>query len=186
MYLTVKEAIDLSGKSQTTIHRFCQKYDDSKFIKKEGNKYLIDKDFLLEQYPKEEYGDEIIEQKDFISSNEVEERFIQELTVKNAKITELKFEKEKLLKEKETFLKKIEKLEEENFDLQHELADNIDENMGLHQEAEVLSNLEDIATSSPEEDKKTKKQLMLYQAILVTASLITLSAFVAFMYYFTK
>jgi hypothetical protein len=54
MYLTVKEASDLTGKSATTIYRLCNKRRNSLYIKKEDNKFFINKDFLLATYPSEE------------------------------------------------------------------------------------------------------------------------------------
>jgi hypothetical protein len=54
MFLTVKEASDLTGKSATTIYRLCNKRRNSSFIKKEDNKFFIDKEFLLATYPPEE------------------------------------------------------------------------------------------------------------------------------------
>jgi hypothetical protein len=54
MFLTVKEASDLTGKSATTIYRLCNKRRNSLYIKKEDNKFFINKDFLLATYPSEE------------------------------------------------------------------------------------------------------------------------------------
>jgi hypothetical protein len=54
MFLTVKEASDLTGKSATTIYRLCNKRRNSLYIKKEDNKFFIDKEFLLATYPQEE------------------------------------------------------------------------------------------------------------------------------------
>jgi len=51
MFISVKEAIELTGKSQTTIYRLCKKRIRTDYIKVEGSQYLIDKDFLLETYP---------------------------------------------------------------------------------------------------------------------------------------
>ncbi len=179
MYLTVKEAIDLSGKSQTTIHRLCQKHDDSKYIKKEGNKYLIDKDFLLQQYPADEEIN-LLESKDLINSDK-EQELIQSLTEKNLKITELSVEN-KELKEK------VEQLQEDVFDLEQELAETMDANIGLHKEKEALSGIDEIAESviSEENSSEDEKNLIIYRAVVITASLMILTAFIAFMYYFTK
>lgn len=178
MYLTVKEAIDLSGKSQTTIHRLCQKYDDSKHIKKEGNKYLIDKDFLMQQYPQEEENN-IQESKDLISSDK-EQSLIQSLTEKNLRITELTVENRELNN-------RIENLEEELFDLQQELAEIMDANMGLQKEKQALSSVGEIAAEITTETVSTdEKEIILYRTVTITAALMVLTAFIAFMYYFTK
>ncbi len=53
MYLSVKEAAKLSGKSTTTIYRLCNKRINTKYIIKEDNKFKIRKDFLLASYPNE-------------------------------------------------------------------------------------------------------------------------------------
>lgn len=183
MYLTVKEAIDLSGKSQTTIHRLCQKFDDSKYIKKEGNKYLIDKDFLMQKYPSENNTDENnpedFESKDLINSDK-EQQLIQSLTNKNLRITELTAEKEELEK-------RVKALEEENFDLQQELAEIMDANMNLEKEKQALTIVNEPVSKITETDQAAdEKEIILYRTIVITGALMVLTAFIAFMYYFTK
>ena len=177
MYLTVKEAIDLSGKSQTTIHRLCQNYDDSKYIKKEGNKYLVDKDFLMQKYPQNET---LIESKDLISSDK-EQNLIQSLTEKNLRITELTVENKEIKKQ-------ISELEEQIFDHQHELAENIDANISLHKEVKAINAINEISAEGiiPEASSSNEKDLLLYRTMLITGSLMVLIAFIFFMYYFTK
>jgi hypothetical protein len=182
MYLTVKEAIDLSGKSQTTIHRLCQKFDDSKFIKKEGNKYLIDKDFLMQKYPTEDDmndTDNNYESKDLINSDK-EQNLIKSLTEKNLRITELTVENEELRKQ-------ADKLEQDLFDLQQELAETMDANMGLEKEKQAFTDIDQMAGDiiSPEQNTD-EKELILYRTITITGALMVLIAFIAFMYYFTK
>lgn len=182
MYLTVKEAIDLSGKSQTTIHRLCQKFDDSKFIKKEGNKYLIDKDFLMQKYPTENDMNDTennYESKDLINSDK-EQNLIKSLTEKNLRITELTVENEELSK-------RVDKLEQDLFDLQQELAESMDANMGLQKEKQALTDIDQMAGEIIKPEQATdEKELILYRTITITGALMVLIAFIAFMYYFTK
>ncbi len=52
MFVSVKEAVDITGMSQTTIYRLCKKRSHTKFVKKEDNKYFIDREYLLATYPK--------------------------------------------------------------------------------------------------------------------------------------
>ncbi|MFN8254209.1 MAG: helix-turn-helix domain-containing protein [Bacteroidales bacterium] len=51
MFISVKEAMELTGLSSTTIYRLCNKRINTLFIRKEENKFLIDKDYLLATYP---------------------------------------------------------------------------------------------------------------------------------------
>lgn len=51
MFISVKEAADLTGKSSTTIYRLCNKRINTLYVRKEDNKFLIDKEFLLATYP---------------------------------------------------------------------------------------------------------------------------------------
>ena len=51
MFISVREAAELTGKSTTTIYRLCNKRKNTQFVRKEDNKFLIDKDFLLATYP---------------------------------------------------------------------------------------------------------------------------------------
>lgn len=50
MFVSVREAVELTGMSQTTIYRLCKKRSHTKFVKKEDNKYFIDKEYLLATY----------------------------------------------------------------------------------------------------------------------------------------
>ncbi len=66
MFVSVKEAVDLTGMSQTTIYRLCKKRSHTKFVKRKDNKYFIEKEYLLATYP--ETGDDNSE----ITNNEFE------------------------------------------------------------------------------------------------------------------
>jgi len=61
MFISVKEAVELTGKSQTTIYRLCKKRIRTEYIKVKDSQYLIEKDFLLETYPLEEEKDNLID-----------------------------------------------------------------------------------------------------------------------------
>ena len=54
MFISVKDAADLTGKSATTIYRLCNKRINTEYVRKEDNKFLIDKEFLMATYPQEE------------------------------------------------------------------------------------------------------------------------------------
>lgn len=54
MFISVKEAADLTGKSATTIYRLCNKRVNTEYVRKEDNKFLINKEFLMATYPQEE------------------------------------------------------------------------------------------------------------------------------------
>ena len=61
MFISVKEAVELTGKSQTTIYRLCKKRIRTDFVKVENSQYFIDKDYLLETYPPGNEEDELID-----------------------------------------------------------------------------------------------------------------------------
>lgn len=46
-YITIKEAVTLSGKSQSTIQRLCNSLEGTYHVKRHEGKYLIDKNYLL-------------------------------------------------------------------------------------------------------------------------------------------
>ncbi|MDF1549989.1 MAG: helix-turn-helix domain-containing protein [Bacteroidales bacterium] len=58
MFISVKEAADLTGKSSTTIYRLCNKRINTLYVRKEDNKFLINRDFLLATYPPGSDGNE--------------------------------------------------------------------------------------------------------------------------------
>jgi hypothetical protein len=51
MFISVKEAVELTGMSQTTIYRLCKKRSHTKFVQKRDNKFFIEKEYLLAAYP---------------------------------------------------------------------------------------------------------------------------------------
>lgn len=169
MYLTVKEAIDASNKSQTTIHRLCQKYENTKYVKKEGNKYLIDKDFLFEKYP---IGSEDIMEPD----TNLDDNLIVSLTEKNKQITELTI-KNKELEDK------IFSLEEDKLENAQEIAEILDANMSLNKELQALKSKRTIQYSESGEYNDLKETF--YKALIITGSVALLIAFIFSMYYFT-
>ncbi len=116
MFLTVKEAILASGKSQTTIHRLCQKNEATKFIKKENNKFLIDHVFLTKQYP------DTIKVISINGSNG-SEALLKTISEKNLEITGLTVELNNLKSDLQNKKNKIEELKEEDAAEVHELID---------------------------------------------------------------
>ena len=54
MFVSVKEAAELTGKSATTIYRLCNKRINTEYVRKEDNKFLINREFLMATYPPEE------------------------------------------------------------------------------------------------------------------------------------
>jgi len=58
MFVSIKEAVGLTGKSQTTISRLCSKKKHTKYVKKENNKYFINKEYLLATYPEKQEKEE--------------------------------------------------------------------------------------------------------------------------------
>ncbi len=51
MFISVKEAMELTGMSSTTIYRLCNKRINTLYVRKEDNKFLIDKEFILATFP---------------------------------------------------------------------------------------------------------------------------------------
>ncbi len=193
MFLTVQEAIDLSGKSQTTIHRLCQKHEGSKFIRKERNKYLIDKDFLLEKYPP---GSEIEPDIEDNESENFEAKLAAMTDEKEREIASLNAEKiqfQTIISNQEH---RIKELEEDMFAQQHELAELIDSNEHLVIEVEAYK--QNLISASPEEtasehalpastfDLDAHKRGVRYTISGITISSMLLIAFVFMMYYLTK
>ena len=49
-YISVTDAVERTGKGQTTIYRFCRKYEHTKHIKREEKKFLIDEELLSKHF----------------------------------------------------------------------------------------------------------------------------------------
>jgi hypothetical protein len=100
MFISVKEAAELTGKSATTIYRLCNKRINTEYVRKEDNKFLIDKEFLMATYPVEE------EEELIVDIDELPEmRFENVLETENVEIN---------VKEKPVFLEKSEPVSSNN------------------------------------------------------------------------
>lgn len=181
MFLTVKEAIKVSGKSQTTIHRLCQKFDKTKHIKKENNKYLIEKDFLMGKFPNKGFN---IDPTELINPS-TGENLLKSLTEKNVHITDLTVGNKSLTEDIEKKNSEIEKLKEDLLDSHHELAEINEVNMNLEKELSA-SNITQLELSEGDSDIEGEKKLVRYQIIGITISVMVLIAFIFTMYYLTK
>lgn len=58
--LTVKEAAERVGVSESTITRLCRKYKGTREVKHKDNKYLIDERLLISYYPEADIADESV------------------------------------------------------------------------------------------------------------------------------
>ncbi len=215
MFLTVKEAIDFSEKSQTTIHRLCQKFDGTKGVWKENNKYLIDKDLLIEQYPElveklaNETAGDISDDasKKIIADNNLK---ITGLTIENEDLKQKLSETEKeftVLKEKagetkspesknddkkhlEKKDKEIKKLNDKLLECHHELAEMTDAVMNLQKELSAVNRFNEISSTpipeNPEVKLAIQKKMVKYQLTGITISVMVLIAFLFGMYMMTK
>ncbi len=174
MFLTVKEAIDMSGMSQTTIHRLCQKYEGTKYVQKENNKYLVDKEFLMDKYP--------IENDTFSTSNSANpqngESLLKSLIEKNHTITSLTIENNGLNQKLSEKIEELQKLQNDlhaTKQMNEELGKSVSMSMAKAAVSEVLH------TESPD-----SKALIRYQLIGITISVLVVASFIFAMYYFTN
>ena len=184
MFLNVKEAIDYSGKSQTTIHRLCQKYESTKFIEKENNRYLIDKNFLEEKYPNENV---VLDPTELVNPA-TGDNLLKSLTEKNLKITALTVENGNLKEIIETKEKNIGKLKDELLDSNHELAETTDANLQVQKELSAVQGMQYGTGDYDSEDESIDKdkQLIRYQLIGITISVMALASFIFALYYLTR
>jgi len=213
MFLTVKEATDFSNKSQTTIHRLCQKFDGTKDVWKENNKYLVNYDLLLEQYPE-------LSEKPFpgTESNNGDENLRKIISDKNLEITGLGIENQDLkqkLSESEEKIKSLSsentiisssiKTEDSSADIEakdkeikrlnaeilashHELAEMTDAVMNLQKELSAVNRVNEITVSKVEDPNTkldTEKKLIRYRLFGITISVMVLVAFIFGMYKLT-
>lgn len=49
-YISVADAVAKTGRGSTTIHRLCRKHENTRFVKREENRFLIDEEFLRKHY----------------------------------------------------------------------------------------------------------------------------------------
>ena len=106
MFISVKEAADLTGKSATTIYRLCNKRINTEFVRKEDNKFLIDKEYLMATYPVEEEEELVVD-----IDEQPEMRF--ENVLETEKV-------ESNVEEKPVFLEKTEPVSNDNEELKSE------------------------------------------------------------------
>lgn len=92
-YLTIQQAVELTGKSLPTITRLARKHKDTSYVKMQGKKYLIAID-LISQYYNIDYSDnshtnsQIFNQEESIKDDMI--RFLKsEIQEKNRHINDL-------------------------------------------------------------------------------------------------
>ncbi len=107
MFISVKEAAELTGKSATTIYRLCNKRINTEYVRKEDNKFLIDKEYLMATYPIEEYEEPIVDIEE-----QPEMRFENVIGTDNVEAA--------IEEEKTVFLEKSEPVSNNNSELQAE------------------------------------------------------------------
>jgi predicted RNase H-like nuclease (RuvC/YqgF family) len=190
MFLTVKEAIDISGKSQTTIHRLCQKYEGTKYVQKENNKYLVDKDFLLDKYP--------VENESFSPSNMVNpqngESLLKSLIEKNQTITSLTIENNELNQKLTEKITEIQKLQSEIQNTKQDSGKTIDisklqtgkQNASIGVSTGISISQIPSKISELQVTDKNSKSVLKYQIIGISISVLVVIAFIFLMYYLTK
>jgi hypothetical protein len=49
-YISVSDAVERTGKGQTTIYRLCRKHEHTRHVLREDKKFLIDEEFLCKHY----------------------------------------------------------------------------------------------------------------------------------------
>lgn len=49
-YISVSDAVEKTGKGQTTIYRLCRKHEHTRHVVRDDKKFLIDEDFLQQYY----------------------------------------------------------------------------------------------------------------------------------------
>ena len=81
MFISVKEAMELTGMSSTSIYRLCNKRINTLYVRKEDNKFLIDKEFILAAYPPDIV--KATEQSDTESNSVVQEPEFEVVQTKN-------------------------------------------------------------------------------------------------------
>lgn len=53
-YISVSDAVEKTGKGQTTIYRLCRKHEHTRHVLREDKKFLIDEEFLCKHYSEQE------------------------------------------------------------------------------------------------------------------------------------
>jgi len=95
MYITVKQAVELTNKSQSTINNYCNKFKNTDKIKIVSNKYLINRIDLLQFYsiPEPDILTDNNNTNNVNNTTNNDTNFIEflqtELSEKNKQITEL-------------------------------------------------------------------------------------------------
>lgn len=77
-YISVNDAVERTGKGQTTIYRFCRKFEHTRHIKREDKKFLIDEEFLSKHLSSDDI-EQTEASKQLQSKPELIDVFIEEL-----------------------------------------------------------------------------------------------------------
>lgn len=111
-FIDIKKAVDLTGKSLTTINRLVHKYEATKNIKKVNGKYVISLPFLESEYPMDIHLDKSEHEMDIHKTQTENVTFTDLLESKNQTIEILKTQVENQKNELEAKNKQINDLTE--------------------------------------------------------------------------
>ena len=117
-YISVADAVERTGRGQTTIYRLCRKHEHTKYIMREDKKFLIDENFLTNHYA-EQPQNGAADQKQPEPKQELVDAFIKELLKEVEYYRLLIDRKDEQLERNDTLLAGLQDRQRELYQLLH-------------------------------------------------------------------
>lgn len=130
-FISIQEASERTGMSMPTITRLARKNEHTTHVKREDRKFFIEDAFLFSQYPEVKMGDESTTNHD--ESEQKPKEAVESRTFENAML--FKIVEEAAERDRASSQRLIERLEDENRHLKHQL-DKKDTQIANFQERE--------------------------------------------------
>lgn len=172
-YISVSDAVEKTGRGHTTIYRLCRRFERTSHIKREDRKFLIDEDFLTEQFA--DLQNETTSAQDSADENpkqELVDMFIQELQNEKEYYRHLLERKDEQLLKKDEIILKLQDRQSDLYQLLHHHTRLLEKLKNPETEAINVTDVKSEPHPEPEENKnESAGGVNVYQAKVVYAVL---------------
>lgn len=172
-YISVSDAVEKTGRGHTTIYRLCRRFERTSHIKREDRKFLIDEDFLTEQFS--DLQNESASAPDPANEDpkqELVDMFIQELQNEKEYYRHLLERKDEQLLKKDEIILKLQDRQGDLYQLLHHHTRLLEKLKNTEKEAINVTDVKPEPHPEPEEKENTSAgEVNIYEAKVVYAVL---------------
>lgn len=177
-YISVSDAVEKTGRGHTTIYRLCRRFERTNHIKREDRKFLIDEDFLTQQFTDLQNNETntaaaaaAADSSDENQGQELVDMFIQELQNEKEYYRQLLDRKDEQLIKKDEIILKLHDRQGDLYQLLHHHTRLLDKLKNTEKEPLNVTDIKHESQQEPEEKKAEPAAISVYEAKVVYAVL---------------